>query len=148
MAQRHLELFGDHRSYRQIPRYSGCRRRICQFYWTGSGWITHGESKLQVGCGLRDNWRSGKLIYHPSLYRAVVFRESVADNTIICLACQCVLSQWINLPMAGVAILVVVFALPLRSVPGDIPSKLKKVDYSGCVLTLAFSVLILMALSW
>lgn len=50
--------------------------------------------------------------------------------------------------MAGVAILVVVFALPLRSVAGDIRSKLRKVDYTGCVLTLAFSVLILMALSW
>jgi hypothetical protein len=50
--------------------------------------------------------------------------------------------------MAGLAIAVVVFALPLRSVQGDIRSKLKKVDYAGCVLTLAFSVLILMALSW
>ncbi|KAH8084733.1 efflux pump antibiotic resistance protein [Filobasidium floriforme] len=55
---------------------------------------------------------------------------------------------WINLPMAGLAIAVVVFALPLRSVQGDIRSKLKKVDYAGCALTLAFSVLILMALSW
>lgn len=50
--------------------------------------------------------------------------------------------------MAGLAIAVVIFALPLRSVQGDIRSKLKKVDYAGCALTLAFSVLILMALSW
>jgi hypothetical protein len=50
--------------------------------------------------------------------------------------------------MTAVSILVVVFALPIKSVKGDIKSKLKKVDYGGSILTLAFSILILMALSW
>lgn len=56
--------------------------------------------------------------------------------------------QWINLPMTAVAIVVVIVALPLKSVKGDIWTKLRQVDYYGSILTLAFSVLILMALSW
>ncbi|KAJ9099214.1 hypothetical protein QFC21_004094 [Naganishia friedmannii] len=55
---------------------------------------------------------------------------------------------WINLPMIAIGMFVCVFALPLKSVKGDIRSKLKKIDYGGSVLTLAWAVLILLPLSW
>lgn len=57
-------------------------------------------------------------------------------------------SQWINLPMIAIGMVVVVFALPLKAVKGDIKSKLKKIDYGGSALTLAWAVLILLPLSW
>lgn len=57
-------------------------------------------------------------------------------------------TQWINLPMTAIAVVVVVFALPLKAVKGNIMTKLKQIDYLGSILTLAFSILILMALSW
>jgi hypothetical protein len=56
--------------------------------------------------------------------------------------------QYINLPMIAIGMIVCVFALPLKAVKGDIKSKLKKIDYGGSALTLAWAVLILLPLSW
>lgn len=50
--------------------------------------------------------------------------------------------------MIAIGMVVVVFALPLKAVKGDIKSKLKKIDYGGSALTLAWAVLILLPLSW
>lgn len=48
--------------------------------------------------------------------------------------------QWINLPLTGLAIVVVFFFLPLKKVQGSIKLKLKTLDYSGAILTLAWAV--------
>lgn len=50
--------------------------------------------------------------------------------------------------MIAIGMIVCVFALPLKAVKGDIKSKLKKIDYGGSLLTLAWAVLILLPLSW
>lgn len=50
--------------------------------------------------------------------------------------------------MIAIAMIVCIFALPLKAVKGDIRSKLKKIDYGGSALTLAWAVLILLPLSW
>jgi hypothetical protein len=50
--------------------------------------------------------------------------------------------------MIAIGMVVCVFALPLKAVKGDIKSKLKKIDYGGSALTLAWAVLILLPLSW
>lgn len=46
------------------------------------------------------------------------------------------------------SILIIIFLLPLRRVKGDIKSKLRKLDVWGSLLTLAWAVGILLALSW
>ncbi|OCF31076.1 tetracycline efflux protein [Kwoniella heveanensis BCC8398] len=55
---------------------------------------------------------------------------------------------YINLPLTAASMVVVVFFLPLRRVKGSIWGKLKKLDYYGSLLTLAWASLILIALSW
>ncbi|KZT29870.1 MFS general substrate transporter [Neolentinus lepideus HHB14362 ss-1] len=55
---------------------------------------------------------------------------------------------WLNLPLAGVAILVCMWLLPLKKVQGDIKSKLLKIDYVGSGLTILSSILLLLALTW
>jgi hypothetical protein len=44
--------------------------------------------------------------------------------------------------------LVIIFLLPLRRVRGSMMEKLRKLDWYGSVLTLAWAVLVLLALSW
>ncbi len=46
------------------------------------------------------------------------------------------------------AIITIIFLLPLRRVKGDMMSKLRKLDWYGSILTLAWAVLVLLALSW
>ncbi|KZT23709.1 MFS general substrate transporter [Neolentinus lepideus HHB14362 ss-1] len=55
---------------------------------------------------------------------------------------------YINLPMAGLAILVAVLLLPLKGVTGNMMEKLKKIDYVGSFLTILSSILVLIALTW
>ncbi|KZO95510.1 MFS general substrate transporter [Calocera viscosa TUFC12733] len=55
---------------------------------------------------------------------------------------------WLGVPLAGVAIVVVIFLLPLRRVKGDMKTKLKQVDYLGTVLSLMGTMGILLPLSW
>ena len=55
---------------------------------------------------------------------------------------------YINLPLTGLAIVVIIFLLPLRRVKGSMAEKLKKVDWYGSVLTLAWAILVLLAISW
>lgn len=62
----------------------------------------------------------------------------------MCLYC----SQYINLPLTALSMLVVIFFLPLKHVKGNIRDKLRKVDYYGSGLTLAWAILILLAISW
>ncbi|KAK4689712.1 MFS transporter, DHA2 family, glioxin efflux transporter, partial [Tremellales sp. Uapishka_1] len=55
---------------------------------------------------------------------------------------------YINLPLTCAAIVIIVFLLPLKRVEGGMVSKLKKLDYYGSVLTLAWVVLFLLGISW
>ncbi|WOO85275.1 Efflux pump dotC [Vanrija pseudolonga] len=55
---------------------------------------------------------------------------------------------YINLPLTALAIIVIVFLLPLKKVHGSMREKLAKLDYYGSLLTLAWAVLVLLALSW
>ncbi|TFK50126.1 MFS general substrate transporter [Heliocybe sulcata] len=55
---------------------------------------------------------------------------------------------WLNLPLAGIAILVCLWLLPLKKVHGDMKSKLLKIDYVGSGLTILSSILLLIALTW
>lgn len=55
---------------------------------------------------------------------------------------------YINLPITGLAIIVIFFLLPLKTVHGSVRSKLRKLDYYGSILTLAWAVPFLIALSW
>lgn len=55
---------------------------------------------------------------------------------------------YINLPLTALAIIVIVFLLPLKKVHGSTREKLAKLDYYGSLLTLAWAVLVLLALSW
>lgn len=54
----------------------------------------------------------------------------------------------IAVPIILVALVMVVFLLPLKKVDGDIKSKLAKVDYLGILLVLAGTVLMLLGLNW
>jgi len=56
--------------------------------------------------------------------------------------------KYINLPLTSLAILCIFFLLPLKKVHGSWKSKLKKLDFYGAILTLAWAVLVLLALSW
>lgn len=55
---------------------------------------------------------------------------------------------YIVLPFTGLSLVVIFFVLPLRKVSGSIREKLKKIDYSGAVLTLVWAMLVILALSW
>ncbi|KAL1410653.1 hypothetical protein Q8F55_004672 [Vanrija albida] len=55
---------------------------------------------------------------------------------------------YINLPLTALAIVTIVFLLPLKPVQGSVREKLAKLDYYGSLLTLAWAVLVLLALSW
>ncbi|WWC99793.1 hypothetical protein V866_006700 [Kwoniella sp. B9012] len=55
---------------------------------------------------------------------------------------------YINLPLTALAMVIIVFLLPLRRVRGSIWEKLKKLDFYGSLLTLGWASLILIALSW
>ncbi|KAH7097412.1 MFS general substrate transporter [Auriculariales sp. MPI-PUGE-AT-0066] len=55
---------------------------------------------------------------------------------------------WINLPLCGLAIAVTIWLLPLKGVRGSFREKFFKVDYLGSVLTILFSVLVLLGLNW
>jgi hypothetical protein len=50
---------------------------------------------------------------------------------------------WINLPLAGIAIAVSTWILPLRAVQGNPWEKLRKIDYVGSMLTIVASILLL-----
>ncbi len=43
---------------------------------------------------------------------------------------------------------VVILVLPLKRVEGDVKTKLKQVDYLGCLIMLTSAILILLPLSW
>ncbi|ORY25555.1 major facilitator superfamily domain-containing protein [Naematelia encephala] len=55
---------------------------------------------------------------------------------------------YINLPLTVLSILVVTFLLPLKRVHGGVRRKLKQIDYLGCALTLIWTILVLLPLSW
>lgn len=72
---------------------------------------------------------------------------------------------WVTLPVAGVAVAIVLLVLPLKPVEGDLrrsacgqlsllkanlpsPRKLLIVDYVGCALTLGGCALVLLPLIW
>ncbi|WVQ85658.1 hypothetical protein IAT38_007824 [Cryptococcus sp. DSM 104549] len=55
---------------------------------------------------------------------------------------------YINLPLTGLSIIIIAVLLPLRRVRGSMWGKLKKLDYWGSLLTLAWATLVLIALSW
>jgi hypothetical protein len=57
-------------------------------------------------------------------------------------------AQYINLPLTVASIIIIIFLLPLRRVKGDILPKLRQLDFYGSILTLAWAVLVLIALSW
>lgn len=48
---------------------------------------------------------------------------------------------WINLPLTGFALVVCPLVLPQKHMEGGIMGKLKKIDYAGTVMTIAFSTL-------
>lgn len=50
--------------------------------------------------------------------------------------------------MTAVSIVLVFFLLPLRRVKGSVIKKIRQVDFLGSALTLAWAVLVLLALSW
>ncbi|KAI5476315.1 hypothetical protein MNV49_007886 [Pseudohyphozyma bogoriensis] len=55
---------------------------------------------------------------------------------------------YINLPMGGAALFVLVMFLPLRPVEGDFIRKLKQIDYVGGILTILGAGLIIFPLNW
>ncbi|KII87983.1 hypothetical protein PLICRDRAFT_112038 [Plicaturopsis crispa FD-325 SS-3] len=55
---------------------------------------------------------------------------------------------WITLPLAFVAILVVIFVLPLKSVSGDMKQKLGVIDYLGSLLALCACTLVILPIIW
>ncbi|GAA5975695.1 hypothetical protein JCM10908_005247 [Rhodotorula pacifica] len=55
---------------------------------------------------------------------------------------------WMNLPIGGVCLAIIVLFLPLKAVHGSIKEKLKKIDYGGALLTVAASVLVILPLNW
>ncbi|OWZ71858.1 hypothetical protein AYX14_02739 [Cryptococcus neoformans] len=55
---------------------------------------------------------------------------------------------YINLPLTSISMIIIVFLLPLRRVRGSIIAKIKKLDFYGSILTLAWAAPFLIALSW
>lgn len=56
--------------------------------------------------------------------------------------------QYISVPLSGVAIVVVAFALPLRKVEGRALEKIKQIDGWGCLISFSASIAILLPISW
>jgi hypothetical protein len=56
--------------------------------------------------------------------------------------------QYINLPLTALALIMVLFGLPLKRVDGDLKQKLKQIDYLGSFLMLSSLTLILLPISW
>lgn len=50
--------------------------------------------------------------------------------------------------MSGIAIVTSIWLLPLKSVKGEVRSKLLSIDYVGSILTITSSILILLGLTW
>jgi len=50
--------------------------------------------------------------------------------------------------VGAIGLAVIFFFLPLKQVPGDYRSKLKQIDYLGCLLTIGGSSMIVLALNW
>ena len=50
--------------------------------------------------------------------------------------------------MCPVSIIIAIFLLPLRRVKGSVATKIRQLDWYGSVLTLAWAILVLLALSW
>ncbi|KAJ5907415.1 hypothetical protein N7495_000097 [Penicillium taxi] len=57
-------------------------------------------------------------------------------------------SQYINIPLTSVALVVAVFALPLKPVTVCKKLQFKQIDYLGCTAMLLSAVLILLPISW
>ncbi|GAA5914845.1 hypothetical protein JCM6882_007818 [Rhodosporidiobolus microsporus] len=55
---------------------------------------------------------------------------------------------WINLPVAGASIVVMMFFLPLKKVTGSMKQKLLQIDYGGALLTVGATVLVILPLNW
>ncbi|KAJ5645978.1 hypothetical protein N7490_002350 [Penicillium lividum] len=55
---------------------------------------------------------------------------------------------YINIPLTGISILVVLLVLPLKRVKGDMKARFKQIDYLGCITMLIAAVLILLPISW
>ncbi|KAJ5651367.1 uncharacterized protein N7484_005090 [Penicillium longicatenatum] len=55
---------------------------------------------------------------------------------------------YINIPLTGISILVVLLVLPLKRVKGDMKVRFKQIDYLGCVTMLIAAILILLPISW
>ncbi|WRT64234.1 uncharacterized protein IL334_001163 [Kwoniella shivajii] len=55
---------------------------------------------------------------------------------------------YINLPLTSLAIVIIIFLLPLKRVKGSMWGKIKKLDFYGSFLTLGWASLILIAISW
>jgi len=49
---------------------------------------------------------------------------------------------WINLPLAGLAILLALWLVPLKGVDGDIKKKLLNIDYFGSALVVGAAILL------
>lgn len=83
-----------------------------------------------------------------------LFTESVVRQPLLKLREKRLISQtwrwcfWLSLPLTAIAFLVIVFLLPLKTVRGDTMSKLRAVDWIGSLLTLVWTVLFLIGLSW
>ncbi len=62
-----------------------------------------------------------------------------------------IINRWcfyINIPLTVAAIVLIIFLLPLRRVKGSVWVKLRQLDWYGSILTLAWAVLVLLAVSW
>ncbi|GAA5910326.1 hypothetical protein JCM8208_006009 [Rhodotorula glutinis] len=55
---------------------------------------------------------------------------------------------WINLPIGGVAMAVILFFLPLKAVRGSMKQKLLQIDYGGALLSSFATVLVILPLNW
>ncbi|GFN19516.1 MDR family MFS transporter [Aspergillus tubingensis] len=55
---------------------------------------------------------------------------------------------YISVPLSGVAMVVVAFALPLRKVEGHALEKIKQIDGWGCLISFSASIAILLPISW
>ena len=55
---------------------------------------------------------------------------------------------WINVPLTALSMGVIIFLLPLKRVKGGIMGKIRRIDWYGSILTLAWVILFLLGLSW
>jgi predicted MFS family arabinose efflux permease len=70
-------------------------------------------------------------------------KKWIADKSQTWRACW-----WLIMPITFLAFIIIYFLLPLKHVSGSYASKLRQVDWYGSFLTLAWAVLVLVALSW